>query len=55
MGPIMEPVTVQFLKYPDIPHWGFSGVLLGDDRFGRWVGLPQGSARWKGEIPWRRT
>jgi uncharacterized protein len=44
----MRPVTVQFLKYPDLLHWGFETVYLGEDDFGTWVALPVGSRRWKG-------
>lgn len=49
----MRPVTVQFLKYPDILHWGFETRFLGEDDYGTWVWLPQGSRRWKGEQPVR--
>jgi uncharacterized protein len=42
-------VTVQFLKNPGILHWGFEASLLGEDQYGRWVALPKGSRRWKGE------
>lgn len=45
----MPQVTVQFLKNPDILHWGFEAEFLGEDEFGRWIGLPKGSRRWKGE------
>lgn len=45
----MAPVTVQFLKNPDVLHWGFEAILLGEDEYGRWIGLPEGSRRWKGE------
>jgi protein associated with RNAse G/E len=45
----MDPVTVQFYKNPRALHWGFAGFLLGEDEYGCWVGLPQGSDRWKGE------
>jgi uncharacterized protein len=41
-------VTVQFLKYPDILHWGFEGWLLGEDEHGSWLWVPEGSKRWKG-------
>lgn len=43
-------VTVQFLKNPDILHWGFEAVWLGEDEYGRWIALPEGSKRWKGEL-----
>ena len=42
-------MTVQFLKNPDILHWGFEAHLLGEDDYGRWIALPRGSKRWKGE------
>ncbi|MGH3649068.1 MAG: DUF402 domain-containing protein [Acidimicrobiia bacterium] len=44
----MRPVTVQFLKNPDITHWGFEAVWLGEDEWGDWVAVPTGSKRWKG-------
>jgi hypothetical protein len=43
-------VTVQFLKNPNILHWGFEAVWLGEDEYGRWIALPEGSKRWKGEL-----
>ena len=51
----MPPVVVQFYKNPDILHWGFSGFHIGEDDFGHWVGLPEGSQRWKGVTPHRPT
>lgn len=51
----MPPVTVQFLKNPDILHWGFEGHVMGDDQFGKWVGVPSGSPRWKGKEPTHPT
>ncbi|MGH8945982.1 MAG: DUF402 domain-containing protein [Acidimicrobiia bacterium] len=45
----MRPVTVQFLKNPHILHWGFEAVWLGEDEHGRWIALPNGSRRWKGQ------
>lgn len=51
----MKAVTVQFYKSPDSLHWGFSGYLLGEDAHGWWVGLPEGSERWKGTTRWRPT
>lgn len=44
----MRSVTVQFLKNPDIPHWGFEARLLGEDEYGFWMAVPAGSQRWKG-------
>lgn len=46
----MRPVTVQFLKNPDIKHWGFEGLFLGTDGFGSWTAVPKGSKRWKGDL-----
>jgi len=45
----MRSVTVQFLKNPDITHWGFETTYLGEDEFGHWMAVPQGTVRWKGE------
>lgn len=45
----MRPVTVQFLKNPDLIHWGFQTTLLGEDEYGSWLGVPAGTKRWKGE------
>jgi uncharacterized protein len=47
----VRPVTVQFLKNPDIIHWGFEAQLLGEDEWGDWVAVPSGTTRWKGEQP----
>ena len=44
----MRPVTVQFLKNPDLQHWGFETIWLGEDEWGDWMAVPAGSARWKG-------
>ena len=44
----MRPVTVQFLKNPDLLHWGFEAHWLGEDEWGDWIGVPKGSSRWKG-------
>lgn len=41
----MRPFLVQFYKNPDLLHWGFEGVRLGEDLHGLWVGLPVGSRR----------
>ena len=51
----MRPVTVQFLKNPDIVHWGFEAMFLGEDEFGSWIAVPQGTNRWKGEEMVRPT
>lgn len=44
----MRPVTVQFLKNPDILHWGFEASFLGEDDYGIWISVPAGTSRWKG-------
>ena len=51
----MQQVTVQFLKNPDITHWGFEAFRIGDDEWGTWIGVPKGSKRWKGESAVRPT
>lgn len=51
----MRPVTVQFLKNPDLCHWGFRASYLGEDEYGHWVAVPTGSERWKGGEPFRPT
>jgi hypothetical protein len=49
-GPLVtRPVTVQFLKNPDIIHWGFDAIWLGEDEWGDWIAAPTGTRRWKGE------
>ena len=45
----MRPVTVQFFKNPDTLHWGFEAWHLGEDQYGRWMAVPAGSRRWKGD------
>jgi len=45
----MRPVTVQFLKNPDVLHWGFEGLYLGEDEWGAWLSVPAGSARRRGD------
>jgi hypothetical protein len=42
-------VTVQFLKNPDIIHWGFEAQWLGEDEWGVWIAVPVGSKRWKAD------
>ena len=51
----MRPVTVQFLKNPDIAHWGFEAWFLGEDEYGSWIAVPKGTKRWKGEKSVRPT
>lgn len=48
-------MTVQFLKYPDSRHWGFEAHWLGEDQWGDWIALPEGSKRWKGDVDVRPT
>jgi uncharacterized protein len=45
---LTRPVTVQFLKNPEVIHWGFEAQWLGEDEWGAWIALPMGSKRWKG-------
>ena len=45
-----RPVTVQFLKNPNIIQWGFEATWLGEDDWGDWIAVPAGSRRWKGEV-----
>lgn len=51
----MRPVTVQFLKNPDILHWGFDAGYLGEDEWGSWIAVPKGTRRWKGREAFRPT
>lgn len=51
----MRQVTVQFLKNPDIGHWGFEAYWLGEDEWGDWIAVPRGSKRWKGDASVRPT
>lgn len=30
-------------KWPDVPHWEFDALVLGEDRHGVWVGAPSGT------------
>jgi len=50
-----RPVTVQFLKNPDIIHWGFEAQWLGEDEWGDWIAVPVGSRRWKGPVSMEPT
>jgi hypothetical protein len=38
---LTRPVIVQFLKNPDINHWGFEAQWLGEDNWGHWIALPR--------------
>ena len=51
----MRPVTVQFLKNPNILHWGFEAFFLGEDEYGSWIAVPEGTRRWKGETTFGPT
>lgn len=51
----MRSVIVQFLKNPDILHWGFEAHFLGEDEYGEWMAVPAGTMRWKGEETVRPT
>lgn len=51
----MRPVIVQFLKNPDVIHWGFKASYLGEDEYGTWVAAPAGTERWKGAEAVRPT
>jgi uncharacterized protein len=52
---LSRPVTVQFLKNPDIIHWGFEAQWLGEDEWGDWIAVPVGSRRWKGTVSMEPT
>lgn len=39
----MYPVTLQFFKYPDTPHWRHDLTYLGEDEHGVWLGAPLGT------------
>jgi uncharacterized protein len=47
----MRPVTLQFYKYPDTPHWRHEMVLLGEDELGTWLGAPPGTVIQRGVEP----
>lgn len=47
-GRAMESVTLQFYKYPDLLHWRHDMKLLGEDRFGIWLGAPLGTVIQRG-------
>lgn len=46
-----DPVTVQFFKYPDRPHWRHTMVWLGEDKHGVWLGAPVGTVVQRGKEP----
>lgn len=37
------PVRVEMSKWGDRPHWQFTGVHLGSDEHGTWLGTPAGT------------
>ena len=47
-----ERMSLQFFKYPDIPHWRHEDLLvLGEDEHGLWLGCEVGSEQQKGDGP----
>ena len=36
-------VRVLTRKWPDLPHWEFDALYLGDDAHGTWLGFPRGT------------
>lgn len=39
----LSSVRCQMSKWGDRPHWQFTGVYLGEDEHGRWIGFPAGT------------
>lgn len=39
----LATVRCQMSKWGDRPHWRFTGVNLGEDEHGRWIGFPAGT------------
>lgn len=39
----LATVRCQMTKWGDRPHWQFTGVHLGEDSHGRWIGFPTGT------------
>lgn len=53
----MYPVTLQFYKYPDTPHWRHDMIYLGNDHHGIWLGAPLGTVIQRGQedpMTWNR-
>lgn len=53
----MRPVTLQFYKYPDTPHWRHDMLYLGEDEHGIWLGAPMGTVIQRGAeepMTWNR-
>lgn len=46
-----RPVTVQYLKYGNAPHWRHEAIWLGRDEHGTWLGAPAGSIVQRGTEP----
>ncbi len=40
--PDPRPVRVEMSKWGERPHWSFDGLLLGEDEWGDWIGVPAG-------------
>ncbi|WP_051366458.1 DUF402 domain-containing protein [Hamadaea tsunoensis] len=50
-----DRVRVEIAKFDGSPHRGYPAVLLGEDEFGRWLGVPRGTVSDSGtrhELPW---
>lgn len=43
LGDDVRPVQVRTLKWGGHPHWEFTGVLLGTDEHGTWIGFASGT------------
>ena len=39
----MHQVRVESRKWPDEPHWEFEAVRVGEDTYGVWLGIAQGT------------
>jgi hypothetical protein len=37
------PIRCEMTKWGDRPHWEFTGIHLGADEHGEWLGFPQGT------------
>jgi hypothetical protein len=48
-APSRRKVWVERCKWPDRPHYGVEGYLLGEDEHGRWVGVHEGGPVHRGE------
>ncbi|MEU0312328.1 DUF402 domain-containing protein [Nocardioides sp. NPDC006273] len=53
-----HPVRVEFTKWGGRPHWSFTGLYLGEDEHGEWIGHHAGTFAAKpdnsftSELPW---